>query len=596
MGLDPKSAEDRAKIDTATTRAHKDNEFNRRKRADFINAFVPQDLNREYAAAETIVPLMYQAIETEVSELVAQNPRVTSETEFNELKSFARRRGLMLNKRIEEIEYACTLRDTVYDAEFLYGVQEVHNGESYPLDFGEYGSFDPGLPTVAHVPFDDHFYDTSARRECDMRFEGKYFRADLESLLEDPNITDEVKKALPKEFTAETNRDGATRTGVQAQGEGRTADLLSPGVDLKTIYLCKERLVVTMVVDRPDLPCIRVVKWKDPSGPYHKLRLGKIPDQISGLSPAAVLYVLHNLTNDIWRKNREQSATQRNVTGYTGAAEGDAQRLKDSRNNQFIKLTHLDGVKMFSTMGPDQSIGQFGMSAVNQFDRAASNLPARAGLGPSTDTVGQDQMILGAATALQGRKIELVMEYVQKVFSSLANLLDADAFYDRELFYETPNKTMRIPYHWKPGQREGSPDQYTVQIVPYSTMYVNPSAKFQGVTNYLQQTLLPALPFAQMLDLGELNEMAAEYLGEPRLRDIFKGVAMPPSDPNNFAGEMGVTGMADAPKAGKPNGEYTRRNVRAPGSDGYADKQVQAAMLGGKPQMNGAMQSGVKQL
>ena len=596
MGLNPSKSDDRKKLDDATTRSHKDLDFYRRLRIKYLKAYQPSAMQVAGCEDETIIPTLFQAVETDVYDLVAQNPRVTCETEFSHLKAFARRRGLMLNKRIAEIDFACTLRQVLYDAEFMLGIAEVHNAESYPLDFGDYGSFDPGVPSISHVPFDDYFYDTSVRRYQDRRFDGKFFRADYEALMNDPNIDKKVKAALPKALSAEITRgETSTRAGTEAQGEGATADLLTPAVDLKTVYLCHEKLVVTMVADRSDLPPLRVTPWKDDCGPFHVLQLGYMPDQVQGLSPASVIFVLHNLVNMVWKKRREQAASQKNVTGYQGASREDAQRLKDARNNEFIHLAHLDHLKMFSTMGPDPMVGQFGLEALSMLDRSANNLPARAGLGPSTDTVGQDQMILGSVSKMQAKKASSVLGYAAKLLHSLGKLLDDDSFYSRDLFYEMPNKALRLPYPWRPGEREGEPDQYTVRIEPYSLMYVNPSAKFQGLTDYLVnvRAVLSQIP---NINVGEVDAMAAEYLDEPRLLNIVQPVASP-MDPNQYAGDMGVYDIDNVPKAGKPNGEYTRTNKRAPGSDDYASKQLQAALVSGKPQqMSGSMQTGVKQL
>jgi hypothetical protein len=598
MGVNPSRADDRKKLDDATSRSYKDMDFARRMRIRYLKAYQPSELQVAGCDSEIIVPTLYQAVETDVFELAAQNPRVTVESEFDHLKAHARRRGLVINQRIKEIDFADKLRACLYDAEFMMGILEVHNGESYPLDFGDYGSYDPGVATITPLPFDDYFYDSSVRRYCDRRFEGKYFRADYEALMNDPNIEKKAKDALgnSKVLTAEVNRsDASARAGVDAQGEGATADLLTPAVELKTVYLCHEKLVVTMVAEKPDLPPIRVTPWKFRTGPFQVLQLGFMPDQVMGICPASVGYVLHNLVNLVWKKRREQAASQKNVTGYQGASVADAQNLKDARNNEFIKLAHLDKIKMFSTMGPDAALGQYGLEALSMLDRSFNNLPARAGLGPSTDTVGQDQMILGAVTAMQAKKSNNVLAFVAKVVGLLGELLDEDKFYERDLFYEAPQKSMRLPYPWRPGKRPGQPDQFLERVEPYSMMYVNPSAKFKGVTDYLVN-IRAILSQTPGVNLGEVDAMAAEYLDEPRLLSLVEPISSA-MDPNNYANDMGVLDVKGIPKPGKPNGEYTRRNERAPGSDDYASKQLQAALVSGKPQqMNGSLPTGVKQL
>jgi hypothetical protein len=569
--LNFKVAEDRKKLHDSITQDYQDLEFYRDKRQKFIKATIPHHYNREGDSDETIIPTMYEMVETDVNTAVMNNPRVTVETEFRTLKSFARRFGLTLNKRLAEIRFSDTFRKILLDAEFMMGVAEIHNGEPFPLDFGDYGTANPGLPTICYVPFDDFFYDMKASCLSECRYMGKFFKADLEMLKRDANFDRDTLESLPVLTTAEATRDGSALTKTISSGASATGELLTPQIELMTVWCPLDgRKLVTMIKDRPEIPPIREQKWDGvDQGPYRILGLGDVPNQIMPLSPASVVEVLHRLVNSIWRKLKEQAMQQKNVTAYAGAAREDAERLRDAKNGSLIHVSHLELLKMFSTMGPDQGINQLGQAALMQFDRGANNLPLRAGLAAATDTVGQDQMLYGASSQLDAKKQNRTVSFAADCIRDLGFLLWQDKFYERQNFHE--QGTIQLDYAWSPTNREGNFDQFTLRVEPYSMMYVNPSTKFRSITDYLLMRM-QLMQAGDAYALAELDALAAEYLDFPRLLDICVNNTPSQMDPNNFQADM-------LPDTGKPNGQYTRRNVASAGSSQYQANQLQGAML-----------------
>jgi hypothetical protein len=586
MAFNVKNEMDRARLYDCVKTSYDNRDFYRKKRKTYIAQFTGHHYTRETAKADeqTIVPTMYEMVETFVQKLVANNPRITSETEITWLKSFARRFGLAVNKRLAQIKFECSLQDTVLDACFGMGWMKIHNGESYPLDYGgDYGVINPGLPTACNTSDDDVFWDSTAARYGECRFVGDFYRVSLDALQDDNEIPLKVKQRLMPMYNNEAERDGQKLSRSMSQGNGATAEFLTPMVELMDVFLCHERRVVTLVKDQPSMPPLRVAKWTGcEQGPYRYLSLTKVPGQIQALAPAMVLTSLHRIVNMCWLKNADQADRQKTVYGYPPSGVKDAERHKQAVDGEYIQMQNVDNVKIFSNGGPDGQTGAFAISALHAFKEGAGNLDTMAGLGPQADTYGQEKLLYGAASQREAKMLQQVLGFTADVVRDLGFLMFQDEFLEMDNYHEGPNKKLRVPYPWQPGLREGSFDQYTLRVEPYSMMYVNPSQKFQGICDYLVNIRAVLMQFGDAIAIEEVDEMAAEYLDAPRLREICRSRGS--LDPNNFPGTL----MGDGPKAGKPNGQYTRRSVSSPGAPQAQDKMVQAAMLGNAP-ANGNM-------
>jgi hypothetical protein len=592
MGLNPLKQKTRQLLAEARERSYQDLAHYREKRQKFIAQFAGHHYSGERRGEEdTLVPSMYQLVETYVQTLVANNPRYLAETEFTTLKSFARRFALNLNSRVAKINLKTTLQKIVLDACFMMGIGMVHNSESTPLDFGEYGVVDPGAPGVSHIPFDDFFYDTTAKSLEECAFIGHYYTISWDTIDADPNISRKVKDRVQKVFENEPTRDGQSLTRTMSQGTGSTAELLVPKVEVANHYLPRERVVVTLFKNGDDMPPLRIHEWGGESCPYRLLTLADVPDNIMGLPPSMIIEPLHTLLNNIWGKLKNQANRQKTTVGYIGGAEQDAMRQKDAVDGEYIKMVNPNGVKVFEHSGPNQNLAAFGISVQQQTSRAGGNLDVMAGLAQQADTATQEGYLYGAVSKKESKMIERVLDFTSNIGRDLGFLMWNNQFLEQDAFHTAPNGTLKVAYPWRPWHREGNYDQYVLRVIPHSMRSIAPDQRYQRIMNHLAQ-LAPYVPLMQQqgqtINLGELNEMASEYLDEPWLRNIIQAAQPSPSDPNNFAGEVLKGG---APKAGKPNGQYTRINKRAPGSDEYADKMVQAAMLGQKP--GGQQQAGI---
>lgn len=575
MPIDPDSADDRAKLYTAIKRSHSDWSQFRKRRQEYIGRMVGQEYNEK--APTILLPKIYELVSTLVYKFCAKNPQTTVETDRVLEKPSVRAAELAVNRRLEEICYAETVAKVLADSVFLIGVAQTHNGEKYPLDFGDGYTYDVGKPTVCHVPVDDVFADTTATCPGECRFIGKFYRVERAALMADPKISQSVKDQIETQDMNLPDVEGEHHNKALSQGEGATAELLTPHVELMCVYLVQERKVLTLARHKPDLPPLRITDWTGgPAGPFRFLRFTLVPDQIMPMSPVMVIAELERAVNELARKSWHSADMAKTNFGFPPSAENDAKNLLKAKHGEAIKMNRPSAVVPFTIPGPDQGLLAFLVGMGLELDMAAGGLKAMGGYAPSANTLGQEEIVQGNASQREAHFANTIYTFMRDTIADLLLLMGSNEFYESEnVHHEGP---LAMSYRYGGGEPKPAVDVYKLRIEPYSTIQRTPGQRFTAITGYMNNVLLPALQFQQVIDIGALNEKAAQLLQEPFLRELYRPPDQPMQDPNNFGGGDG------APAGGKPNGEYVRRNVRAPGGAEHdAMSMMQSMMKGSQP-------------
>jgi hypothetical protein len=569
MGLNLKNQGVVEKLHDMVLKSYVDLDHYRGNRTALLRKFVGEKYAADRGPEQaTVVNLMAQMVEAYGHRLAANNPRVTVETEFTAIKPFARRFGLALNRLIEDLDLQKTLQAIVVDALFQVGIAKIHNGRSDQMDFGEYGKVDPGKPCVQRISLDDFFYDTSARTWEESAFCGNFYRVRLANLVEDPNIDDAVKEKIKATREARVEREGTDLASDIGQA-GSQDETLYPMVELMDVWLPLDRVVVTLLRDDKTSAPVRTVKWggvKD--GPYRMLAFVDVPDNVIPLSTMGQVAKLHDLYNHQWKKLADQAERQKQVNLFRGGLQEEADRVKGAVDGEWINCNDPNGFATWTHPGPDQGLIAFSINTLQMFDRSAGNLAAMAGLGPQADTLGQEQIIHAQQGAMEQKRQQTVLRFAAYVLRDLGFLLWNDQFTSMDNFYSLPGGQFKVPYSWRPGEREGQFDQYTFQVEPYSMMYSPPAAKVQTINELLVNVYGALLPLSVQagggpLDLQELLEIHAEYLNLPRLKNLIKFGAVSPSDPNQFTGDM-LQHQSAKPPGGKRTYERISRSAGKP--------------------------------
>lgn len=476
---------------------------------------------------EKYLNLSKQAVSAYMTLLASNRPRVLLSTAKKELKPFAKRYQTAVNNLLEEIEIEKTISHWVRDAFFWIGIVKVHMGDSGEVINEGDITMDPGKPFASNVSLDDFFFDVSAKKWSECRYAGDVYRMPIDTLLNSDLYSGDALDDLEATDTYTTGE----MLKELSMGTEPVNNEIEPMVDVCDIWLPREGVIRTYVVEsRQTLKLkeghIAEVEWEGKElGPYHLLHFDEVSENIMPCSTAADLQPLERLINNLYRKNARKASRQKDTPIYTPSGEQTARKLRNASDGEWISVTDPREVNVIKHGGIDGNLHGFMLNSMELFDRMAGNLQAMLGLGPSSDTVGQERLIRSAGSRREGQLQNAVVAATVGLIKDVAMLLWGDAFTEipaSEALESYPDIT--IDRTWKPDKREGQFKDYKFEIDVYSMQYQTPASRAQAINELLQSVYIPLMPIVQQqggnIDLAELTKMHSEMLNLPRLKDI----------------------------------------------------------------------------
>ena len=541
---------------------------------------------------DIIMNLMYQTAETYTMSLAANRPRVLVTAQHTDVTWFAHSFQLGINNLIKEIRLEDTLRKAVMDSFFSMGIVKVYTADAGLVQLeGEDAWVDPGKPFAENISLDDFCYDTTASEWRKSSFALNKYRISREKVLNDGAYNKKVAEELDvvSQYPGWNADSGEVPIREMLKSETQEAGI-EPMIDLMDVWLPKDKLVVTLPVGKNTEP-LRVVEWEGPeNGPFHTLSLTcEVPDNIMPVSPAMNLKPLHDLINGLLRKQRRQAQRQKDIPFYQAGHQDDARRIEKASDGEWTRVDNPDSVNVMKMGGVDPQNQAFSHSMKDTYDRMAGNLQMMAGLGPQSDTLGQDKLIHGAVTKREANMQYRVVDFTSRICRDLGSLLWHDQVLEIPQDFETSG--IKVRADWTPEVREGDFIDYNFEIEPFSMMYKSPSERMQGISSFVTQIALPMEGMMQQyggtIDIQELVEMYAELMDMPRLKQIVK-FEEPKDD------RPGPTPQQPA-KASHTVRESVRRSVPTGGTAESRSNVMQQVLQGGQPNQQQMNQMGREQ-
>ena len=541
---------------------------------------------------DIIMNLMYQTAETYTMSLAANRPRVLVTAQHTDVTWFAHSFQLGINNLIKEIRLEDTLRKAVMDSFFSMGIVKVYTADAGLVELeGEDAWVDPGKPFAENISLDDFCYDTTASEWRKSSFALNKYRISREKVLNDGAYNKKVAEELDvvSQYPGWNADSGEVPIREMLKSETQEAGI-EPMIDLMDVWLPKDKLVLTLTVGNKTEP-LRVVEWEGPeNGPFHTLSLTcEVPDNIMPVSPAMNLKPLHDLINGLLRKQRRQAQRQKDIPFYQAGHQDDARRIEKASDGEWTRVDNPDSVNVMKMGGVDPQNQAFSHSMKDTYDRMAGNLQMMAGLGPQSDTLGQDKLIHGAVTKREANMQYRVVDFTSRICRDLGSLLWQDQVLEIPQDFETSG--IKVRADWNPEVREGDFIDYNFEIEPFSMMYKSPSERMQGISSFVTQIALPMEGMMQQyggtIDIQELVEMYAELMDMPRLKQIVK-FEEPKED------RPGPTPQQPA-KASHTVRESVRRSVPTGGTAESRSNVMQQVLQGGQPNQQQMNQMGREQ-
>lgn len=541
-----------------------------------------RDLRKQYVgkhgpdkfSTENKVPinLLEMLVQINTRNLASNNPKVMVNGKFGVNKSRAADIEADINQIIKEIDLAEMIRMIVVDAHFLMGICKVAINEvqgSYETPDGS--RMEVMGPTACRVSPEDWVHDSTAFDRKKATFTGDRYIMALEDVKEgpfDPKITKHLVAA--NRFRV----DPGTDYDAQYDDENWSDRHFVEQVELWDLWLPRERLIVTMSDDFDEKP-LRVVEWDGPeTGPYHLLCFEDIPDEFFPLAPGAVMKDLHLLANTLFNKAGRQATRSKVNHIYSDGAAQDAERLKNANDGEYIRSDQPGAVNTVITPGVDQTTLAFTIQVQSLFKEMGGNLDVLGGLGPQSETLGQDQLITAAASKRMQDMQARTIKFTKSIVTALAHFVYTDPLLERTTTREVADTGIEVPVRISP-ETIGDPKvDYLFDVDPYSMQYQTPAQKM----NTLMQTMglvQQLLPFMQQqgitLKVEEVMRLVSRYTHFEELDEILSFVS---SD------QVGPQGGSHGPNK-PPVTKRVHERINRPGATNRGRDQILMQHLSG---------------
>lgn len=575
VAFNPKLSTDIEQLSKAVGYSRKCMEVFRKNRLDILRQLVGHHYSDNGADDKVPINLLELAINIYTQRLAAQGPQAEVTTDYPQLKEICTRTEISGNQLLEDMKLGDTLQMAVVAAIICEGIIKTGLALENVERGGE--TYQNGKAFAAYVSLDDWVQDMTASEDKDSQFEGNFYYMTV----------DEAKAMFPaygkfEEVDKQTQDQKEKAHDISESEGGGQREEFRPRVRLLDIYLPKQKKVLRCSTNDDDTDPIRdvlgVIDWsKRKRGPYHKLAYAKIDNNAMPVAPAMHWMDIHDLSNRLFRKLGRQAERQKTLTGVQAGADADGNRVVEANDGDVIKLDNAQGVREFKYGGIQPETLGFVVMVRDLFSYMAGNLDVLGGLGPQSETLGQDRLLSASASMRIQKMQKTTITFVRDIIEDIFMYMWEDPLYNPTVTKKVKgfdDVSVQVPFG--PEDRQGEFIRLNIKIEPYSMQHTTPEAKLQGLRTIFQEFVGPLLPMMQAQGVAVDMEMLFRKIGKlgniPELNDIIVY-----SNPMHQPEPM---------QPGKP-ATTTRRyeRVNRPGATNAGKSQIlQQALFGKQPQ------------
>ena len=502
----------------------------RENRYDAIRQYVGRHFSGDGAMERVPINMVELATNIYVNHLVGTNPRALVTTKYDEYRPAASTLTLAIEETIKRIKLKEALRTSVLEAIFSMGIMKV--GIDVRVEMEYENRVVPVIHNFAEaVTLDDWVHDLEAHRMRDVAFCGNRYRVPIDFVMGNSDFDKKALEMLHPTPKTVYNEQGDMRASTITRGEYYDWDEHEAMVELWDIFLPRENLMVTIAAETSSFDSLgerplKVMDWEGPpDGPYHFLRFQEVPDGSMPLPPVATWLDLHELANHLFRKAARQAERMKEILTVGPGGEEDGSRVVNANDGEVVRVNSPELMRAIRFGGTDQGVLALSQLARQLWSASAGNIDMLGGLGPQSETVGQDTLLnANANKRVQGMQNQ-VLDFTADTVRSIAWWLWDDPIVDLPL-QKNIGSGLTIPVSFKPETRRGKFLEYEIDIHPYSMEYKSPQQRISQLLQIVQGFLLPIMPMFQQqgitLDLEKLLHMIADYQDLPELEEILK--------------------------------------------------------------------------
>jgi len=520
------------------------------------------------------INLLELAINIYMQRLAAQAPQAEVTTDYPQLKEICTRTEISGNQLLDDMNLGNTLQMAVMGGIICQGTIKT----GMKLENVEVGgeTHQGGKSFAAYVSLDDWVQDMTASDDEGSQFEGNFYYTSVdeaETMFPDYGKFEEVDKQT---------EDSKDKAHDISEGGGGQREEFRARVRLLDIYLRKQKKVLRCSTTDDDTDPIRDVLGiidlsKRKRGPYHKLAFMKIDGNAMPVAPAMHWRDIHDLSNRLFRKLGRQADRQKTITGVMRGSDKDGNRVVEANDGDTISLDNPQATKEYNYGGIQPETLGFLVMIRDLYSYLAGNLDSLGGLGPQSETLGQDQMLSASASMRLQKMQKTTVTFVRDIIEDIFMYMWEDPLYNPTVTKRVKgfdDVSVQVPFG--PDERREEFIRLNIKIEPYSMQHTTPEAKLQGLRTIFTEFVGPLLPMMQAQGVTIDMEMLFRKIGKlgniPELNDIIV-YSNPIHEPQPM-------------QAGKPattTRNYNRRSI--PGASNAGKAQIlQQALFGKQPQ------------
>ncbi len=479
-----------------------------------------------------LINLMNRAVSAGVSYLAEGNPKVSIEPKAPKLRSFAYAMKLIVNFLIEKHDFAENV--------FIPGAIASYFGAAIARTFNVYdrcNSVDGrrikvGSPKVAIIEPCDYIGDPSVKVRADFAFEGDMYRLPTEyakDLFARKNkYGKQVADYIQSDSKLTTKYSAEEITGKGGYDYNKLAlEEFSTFID---IYNRKEKTIETIM---PMGHKAIVLKTIDSHvSPYDYLGYTYPPNCPIPIPPAWDIYDLDVTTNVVAKAEREKAEAQKSIIAAEPTGKKAAEAVLKGKNVDVVTVKGMDGVKQFNFGG----VSSEGLAWIQWAEQESQKSSATSsdifrGAGPTSETLGQDQMVMSNASRMVNGYYIRFHSWMTSILRKWTNLVmdDPSSYVEVLDTVKVPGLgDYEYPVYFSQPDKVADFSQLILNVVPYSTQRKTPEMKYQSLLQLMTTWMLPTMQMRRQqgadIDLQMVDNLLADYGGFDSFPQWYKSV------------------------------------------------------------------------
>ena len=320
---------------------------------------------------------------------------------------------------------------------------------------------------------------------------------------------------------------------------------------------------------------LKTIEWDGPgSSPYDVLGYRYAPNIPISIPPAWNWYDLDVSANIVAKAAREQAESQKTILAGEPIAKDAMKSILSGKNMDMLLAKHADKIQKFDFGGVTADNYGWLQWASNEFAQAGGGRnPTIAGSGPTSDTLGQEQMVMANASRVANNFYNRFHNWMTSVLRkwSWALMEDPGAYFQVLDTVNIPGVgNYEYPVYYSSADKAAEFNDLIFKIVPYSTQSKSPEQKYAELFQFATQWLLPTMQFRMQqgasIDLEMVDKFLADYQGIDSFPQWYRGTVPNEGPDVNFV--MKSSGQeSDAMGASLPS--RTANSQRAQQQQGF---------------------------